>query len=99
MKFFTFLKNSCQCARSLPKHTANGDPVRPAEARVFKFLEVNIPTEHLLITNLKVPTPNGLLRGVNAISFGKYAVYLVDVRGRFGTFNVDSNSSILNVSR
>ena len=49
----------------------------------------------MLITNVEVPTPNGLLKEVDAIVFGKYAVYLVDVKGYSGTLNVDANSWIL----
>lgn len=76
----------------MAKRIKVGDPVNAAEAWAFKFLEANLPSEYLLITNVEVPTPNGLLKEVDAIVFGKYAVYLVDVKGYFGTLNVDANS-------
>ena len=79
----------------MAKHIKVGEPVNAAEAWAFKFLETNLPTEYLLITNVEVPTPNGLLKEVDAIVFGKYAIYLVDVKGYSGTLNVDANSWIL----
>ena len=79
----------------MAKRIKVGEPVNAAEAWAFKFLEANLPTEYLLITNVEVPTPNGLLKEVDAIVFGKYAVYLVDVKGYSGTLNVDANSWIL----
>ena len=79
----------------MAKRIQVGEPVNSAEAWAFKFLETNLPKEYLLITNVEVPTPNGLLKEVDAIVFGKYAVYLVDVKGYSGTLNVDANSWIL----
>ena len=76
----------------MAKRIKIGEPVNAAELWAFKFLEANLPSEYLLITNVEVPTPNGLMKEVDAIVFGKYAVYLVDVKGYFGTLNVDANS-------
>ena len=39
-----------------------------------------------------MPTPTGLLKEMDAIVFGKYAIYLVDVKGYSGTLNVDANA-------
>ena len=51
----------------MAKHIRIGQPVNAAEAWAFKFLEANLPTEYLLITNVEVPTPNVLLKEVDAI--------------------------------
>ena len=59
----------------MAKRIKVGDPVNVAEAWAFEFLEANLPTEYLLITNVEVPTPNGPLKEVDAIIFGKYAIY------------------------
>ena len=77
----------------MAKHLKIGEPVNAAEAWAFSFLMVNLPPEYLVITNVEVPTPNGLLKEVDAIVFGKYAVYLVDVKGYSGTLNVDAKYS------
>ena len=79
----------------MAKRIKVGDSVNVAEAWAFEFLEANLPTEYLLIKNVEVPTPNGPLEEVDAIVFGKYAIYLVDVKGYSGTLNVDVNSWIL----
>tara|TARA_X000000950_G_scaffold195071_1_gene235014 strand:+ start:2745 stop:4949 length:2205 start_codon:yes stop_codon:yes gene_type:complete len=79
----------------MAKRIKVGEPVNAAETWAFKFLETNLPTEYMLITNVEVPTPNGLLKEIDAIVFGKYAVYLVDVKGYSGTLNVDANSWVL----
>ena len=46
--------------KQMAKRIKVGEPVNAAEVWAFEFLEANLPTEYLLITNVEVPTPNGL---------------------------------------
>ena len=45
----------------MAKRIKVGNPVNVAEAWAFEFLEANLPTEYLLISNVEVPNPKGLL--------------------------------------
>ena len=81
----------------MAKHIKIGQPVNAAESWAFEFLEENLPPEYLLITNVEIPTPTGVLKEVDALVYGKYAIYLVDVKGYTGKLSVDANSS-MNVS-
>ena len=83
----------------MAKHIKIGQPVNAAESWAFEFLEENLPPEYLLITNVEIPTPTGVLKEVDALVFGKYAIYLVDVKGYTGKLSVDANSWILDGRR
>ena len=83
----------------MAKHIRIGQPVNAAEAWAFEFLEDNLPPEYLLITNVEIPTPTGVLKEVDALVFGKYAIYLVDVKGYTGKLSVDANSWLLDGRR
>ena len=79
----------------MAKHIKIGEPVNAAEAWAFDFLQASLPSEYLLITNVEIPTPNGLLKEVDALIFGKFAIYIVDVKGYNGKLVVDANSWLL----
>ena len=83
----------------MAKHIKIGQPVNVAESWAFEFLEKNLPPEYLLITNVEIPTPNGHLKEIDAIVFGRYAIYLVDVKGYSGHLSTDPNSWILDGRR
>lgn len=83
----------------MAKHIKIGQPVNAAESWAFKFLEEKLPPEYLLITNVEIPTPTGVLKEVDALVFGKYAIYLVDVKGYTGELSVDANSWVLDGRR
>ena len=55
----------------MAKHIKIGQPVNAAESWAFKFLEEKLPPEYLLITNVEIPTPTGVLKEVDALVFGK----------------------------
>ena len=76
----------------MAKHVKIGQPVNVAESWAFEFLEEMLPPEYLLIINVEIPTPTGVLKEVDALVFGKYAIYLVDVKGYTGNLSVDANS-------
>ena len=79
----------------MAKHIKIGQPLNVAESWAFEFLGANLQSEYLLITNVEIPTPAGILKEVDALVFGKYAIYLVDVRGYTGRLSVDANSWLL----
>jgi hypothetical protein len=83
----------------MAKHIKIGQPVNAAESWAFEFLEENLPPDYLLITNVEIPTPTGVLKEVDALVFGKYAIYLVDVKGYTGKLSVDANSWLLDGRR
>jgi hypothetical protein len=83
----------------MAKHIKIGQPVNAAESWAFEFLEENLPPEYLLITNVEIPTPTGVLKEVDALVFGKYAIYLIDVKGYTGRLSVDANSWLLDSRR
>ncbi|MDB2396850.1 NERD domain-containing serine/threonine-protein kinase [Planktomarina temperata] len=83
----------------MAKHIKIGQPVNAAETWAFEFLEDKLPHEYLLITNVEIPTPTGVLKEVDALVFGKYAIYLIDVKGYTGRLSVDANSWLLDGRR
>ncbi len=83
----------------MAKHIKISEPINAAEAWAFEFLEENLPPEYFLITNVEIPTPTGVLKEVDALVFGKYAIYLVDVKGYTGKLSVDANSWLLDGRR
>ncbi|MFL2666977.1 MAG: NERD domain-containing protein, partial [Burkholderiales bacterium] len=83
----------------MAKHIKIGQPVNAAESWAFEFLEENLPPGYLLITNVEIPTPTGVLKEVDALVFGKYAIYLLDVKGYRGKLSVDANSWLLDGRR
>ncbi len=83
----------------MAKHIKIGQPVNAAEAWAFEFLEEKLPHEYLLITNVEIPTPTGVLKEVDALVFGKYAIYLIDVKGYTGKLSIDANSWLLDDRR
>ena len=83
----------------MAKHIKIGQAVNAAESWAFEFLKGNLPPEYLLITNVEIPTPTGVLKEVDALVFGKYAIYLVDVKGYTGKLSVDANSWLLDGRR
>ena len=48
-----------------------------------------------MVTNVEIPTPNGQLKEVDAIVFGRNAIYLIDIKGYHGQLSVDANSWVL----
>ena len=76
-----------------------GQPVNAAETWAFEFLKKNLPSEYLLITNVEIPTPTGVLKEVDALVFGKHAIYIIDVKGYHGRLSVDANSWFLDNMR
>jgi serine/threonine protein kinase len=83
----------------MAKHIKIGQPVNAAESWAFNFLQVNLPSEYLLVTNVEIPTHSGAMKEVDALVFGKYAIYLVDVKGYIGNLSVDANSWLLDGRR
>lgn len=83
----------------MAKHIRIGQPVNAAETWAFEFLKEKLPPEYLLVTNVEIPTPTGVLKEVDALVFGKYAIYLVDVKGYTGKLSVDANSWLLDGRR
>lgn len=83
----------------MAKHIKIGQPVNAAELWAFEFLKEKLPPDYLLITNVEIPTPTGVLKEVDALVFGKYAIYLVDVKGYTGKLSVDANSWVLDGRR
>ena len=83
----------------MAKHIKIGQPVNVVESWAFEFLKEKLPPEYLLVTNVEIPTPTGVLKEVDALVFGKYAIYLVDVKGYTGKLSVDANSWLLDGRR
>ena len=83
----------------MAKRIEIGHPVNAAESWAFEFLETKLPPEYLLITNVEIPTTTGVLKEVDALVFGKYAIYLLDVKGYTGKLSVDANSWLLDGRR
>ena len=83
----------------MAKHIRIGQPVNAAETWAFEFLEERLPSDYLLVTNVEIPTPNGHLKEIDAIVFGRYAIYLIDVKGYSGHLSTDPNSWILDGRR
>ena len=85
--------------RILAKRFKIGEPVNAAEEWAFKFLKHNLPDDYIILTNVDLPIDKGEVREIDAIVFGKYAIYLVDVKGYSGTLEADSIAWRLNGSQ
>ena len=79
----------------MAKHIKIGNPVNAAEIWAFELLKSNLPDDYLLVTNVEIPTPNGQLKEIDAIVFGRNAIYLIDIKGYHGQLSVDANSWVL----
>ena len=76
----------------MAEHIKVGEPVNVAEKWAFEFLKVNLPSDYLIVTNVEIPTSSGLLKEVDALIFGEFAIYVVDIKGYIGKLVVDANS-------
>ena len=83
----------------MTEHIKIGHPVNTSEAWAFNFLKQNLSDEYLIITNVEIPTPSGLLKEIDAIIFGTHAIYVVDVKGYHGRLTVDANAWFLDKMR
>ena len=59
----------------MAEHIKVGEPVNVAEKWAFEFLKVNLPSDYLIVTNVEIPTSSGLLKEVDALIFGEFAIY------------------------
>ena len=76
----------------MAEHIKIGEPVNVAETWAFNFLKLNLPANYLVITNVEIPTTSGQLKEVDALVFGDFAIYVLDVKGYTGKLVVDANS-------
>ena len=83
----------------MAKRIRVGDPVNAAESWAFELLEKQLPSDYLFITNVELPTATGQLLEIDAIVFGKKAIYLVDVKGYSGSLSIDANVWLLDGRR
>ena len=76
----------------MAEHIKIGEPVNVAETWAFNFLKLNLPANYLVITNVEIPTTSGQLKEVDALVFGDFAIYVLDIKGYTGKLVVDANS-------
>ena len=68
-----------------------GQPTNESEKWAYDFLENNLPDGYLLITSVAARNLNGFKRDCDAIVVGKYAVYIVEIKGYTGSIDVSSS--------
>ena len=83
----------------MAKRIKVGNPVNSAESWAFDLLEKQLPSDYLLVTNVELPTATGQLLEIDAIVFGRKAIYLVDVKGYSGSLSIDANAWFLDGRR
>ena len=68
-----------------------GQPTNESEKWAYDFLEKHLPDGYLLITSVAARNLYGFKRDCDAIVIGKYAVYIVEVKGYSGSIDVSSS--------
>src|SRR5512136_2469116 len=61
-----------------------GLPVNDSERKGISYLSRELPDNHVLLTNLELPTRNGFAYEYDIIVIADYAVYVVELKGYGG---------------
>jgi tRNA A-37 threonylcarbamoyl transferase component Bud32 len=61
-----------------------GLPVNDSERKGISYLSRELPGNHVLLTNLELPTRNGFAYEYDIIVIGDYAVYVLELKGYGG---------------
>ena len=66
----------------MAKHISIGKPVNEAERWAFDFLKKNLPDDYKIYNNLEIynSNSNGAPREIDAVIFGEFAIYILDVK-------------------
>ena len=68
-----------------------GQPTNESEKWAYDFLENSLPNGYTLITSVAARNLHGFKRDCDAIVIGKYAVYIVEIKGYSGKIDVSSS--------